>query len=41
MQAMIAKYGHMSHYALDDYPNDGIEVMLKGLYTYGKNRIIQ
>jgi hypothetical protein len=38
MQKLIAKYGHIIQYAVDDYPNDGIEVLLKGVHVFGKNR---
>lgn len=38
MQDLIAKYGHIIHYAVDDYPDDGIEVLLKGVHMIGKNR---
>ena len=40
MQELIAKYGHIIQYAIDDYPDDGIEVLLKGIYIYGKNRMV-
>jgi len=38
MQRVISKYGHSLHYALDDYENDAVEIMLKGVYRYGRYR---
>lgn len=37
MQSIIGFYGHTLQYAIDDYPNDAIETMLKGS---GYNQII-
>ena len=38
MQRVISKHGHSLHYALDDYENDAVEIMLKGVYRYGRER---
>jgi hypothetical protein len=35
---VISKHGHSLHYALDDYENDAVEIMLKGVYRYGRER---
>ena len=38
MQYTISRYGHRLQYAIDDYPNDAFEIMLKGIYRYGMIR---
>lgn len=38
MQRTISELGHALQYSLDDYPNDAVEIILKGVHRYGKMR---